>query len=112
MCSVIRWSKKLAKTAFYWSFMIVYTKAENCLSQQNFCLTRELETKLNIDKECIPKANRVIVPIKLKDKVLQMLYSEHMGISNSPFTLGATHGRPAPHHPSGQQLRALQTGIQ
>ena len=33
-------------------------------------------------------------------------------VSYGPFRLGATHGRQAPHHPSGQQLRALQTGIQ
>ena len=38
---------------------------------------------LNIDKECVLKANRVIVPVKLKDKVLQMLHSEHMGISKT-----------------------------
>ena len=37
----------------------------------------------NIDKDCILKANRVIVPIKLKDEVLQMLHSEHMGISKT-----------------------------
>ena len=29
-----------------------------------------------------------------------------------PSRLGATHGRQAPHHPSGQQARVLQTGIQ
>ena len=38
---------------------------------------------LNIDKECVLKANRVIVPVKLKDKVMQMLHSEHMGISKT-----------------------------
>ena len=31
--------------------------------------------------------------------------------SYGPFTLGVTHGRQEPHHPSGQQLRALQTGV-
>ena len=31
---------------------------------------------------------------------------------NGPFTLWATHGRQAPHYLSGQQLRAIQTGIQ
>ena len=37
-----------------------------------------------------------------------LLWATHYG----PFTLRATHWRQAPHHPSGQQLRALQTGIQ
>ena len=39
--------------------------------------------QLNIDKECVLKASRVIVPVKLKNKVLQMLHSEHMGISKT-----------------------------
>ena len=30
---------------------------------------QRVEDKLNIDKECVLKANRVIVPVKLKDKV-------------------------------------------
>ena len=34
------------------------------------------------------------------------LISEKGVQCNGPFTLGATHGRQAPHHPSGQQLRA------
>ena len=42
-----------------------------------------VKDQLNIDKECVLKANRVIVPVKLKDKVLQMLHSEHMGISKT-----------------------------
>ena len=42
-----------------------------------------VKDQLNIDKECVLKANRVIFPVKLKDKVLQMLHSEHMGISKS-----------------------------
>ena len=33
-------------------------------------------------------------------------------VPDGPSRLGATHGRQAPHHPSGQQPRALQTGIQ
>ena len=36
--------------------------------------------QLNIDKEWVLKAIRVIVPVKLMDKVMQMLHSEHMGI--------------------------------
>ena len=72
-------SFKLVRTAFY-QFMIAYSKAENYFGQQNFCLMQELKDQLNIDKECVLKANRVIVPVKLKDKVLQMLHIEHMGI--------------------------------
>ena len=37
-----------------------------------------VKDQLNIDKECVLKANRIIVPVKLKDKVLQMLHSEHI----------------------------------
>ena len=44
---------------------------------------QRVKDQLNIDKECVLKANRVIVPVKLKDKVLQMLHSEHMGISKT-----------------------------
>ena len=44
---------------------------------------RRVKDQLNIDKECVLKANRVIVPVKLKNKVLQMLHSEHMGISKT-----------------------------
>ena len=40
-----------------------------------------VKDQLNTDKECVFKANRVIVLVKLKDKVLKMLHSEHMGIS-------------------------------
>ena len=40
------------------------------------------------------------------------LYIPKKGCYNGPFTLGATHGRQAPHHPPGQQQRAFQTGIQ
>ena len=83
MCPVMRWSKKLAKTEFYRPFMIVCSKAEICLSKQNFYLTQELKDQLNIDKDFILKANRVIFLIKLKDKVLQMLHSEHMDISKT-----------------------------
>ena len=53
------------------------------LPQQNFCLTREFKDQHNIDKECVLKANRVIVPVKLKDRVMQMLHSEHMDISKT-----------------------------
>ena len=42
---------------------------------------QRVKDQLNIDKECVLKANRVIVPVKLKNKVMQMLHSEHMGIS-------------------------------
>ena len=42
-----------------------------------------VKDQLNIDKECVLKANRVIVPVKLKDKVLKMLHSDHMGISKT-----------------------------
>ena len=42
-----------------------------------------VKDQLNIYKECVLKVNRVIVPVKLKDKVLQMLHSEHMGISKT-----------------------------
>ena len=48
-----------------------------------FLTYARVNDQLNIDKECVLKANRVIVPVKLKDKVLQMLHSEHMGISNA-----------------------------
>ena len=41
---------------------------------------QRVKDQLNIDKECVLKANRIIVPVKLKDKVMQMLHSEHMGI--------------------------------
>ena len=44
---------------------------------------QRVKDQLNIDKECVLKANRVIVPVKLKDKVMQMLHSEHMGISKT-----------------------------
>ena len=44
---------------------------------------QRVKDHLNIDKECVLKANRVIVPVKLKDKVMQMLHSEHMGISKT-----------------------------
>ena len=44
---------------------------------------QRVKDQLNIDKECVLKANRVIVPVKLKGKVMQMLHSEHMGISKT-----------------------------
>ena len=44
---------------------------------------QRIKDHLNIDKECVLIANRVIVPVKLKDKVMQMLHSEHMGISKT-----------------------------
>ena len=95
MCLVMRWSKELTRTAFYQSFMIVYSKAENCLSQQNFNLTHELiKDQLNIDKECVLKANRFIVPDKLKDKILQMIHSEQMGISKTNNLPGIMFGGP------------------
>ena len=36
---------------------------------------QRVKNHLNIDKECVPKDNRVIVPVKLKDKVMQMLHN-------------------------------------
>ena len=44
---------------------------------------QRVKYQLNIDKECVLKANRVIVPVKLKDKVMQMLHNEHMDISKT-----------------------------
>ena len=41
---------------------------------------QRVKDQLNIDKECVLKANRVIVPVKLMDKVMQMLHNEHLGI--------------------------------
>ena len=34
-----------------------------------------VKDQLNIDKECVLKANRVIVPVKLKDKVLHKCFT-------------------------------------
>ena len=48
-----------------------------------FLAYARVNDQLNIDKECVLEANRIIVPNKLKDKVLQMLHSEHMGISKT-----------------------------
>ena len=48
-----------------------------------FLSYQRIKDHLNIDKECVLKANRVIVPLKLKDKVMQMLHSEIMGISKT-----------------------------
>ena len=42
-----------------------------------------VKDQLNINKECVVKANRVTVPVKLKYKLLQMLHSKHMGISKT-----------------------------
>ena len=42
-----------------------------------------VKDQLNIDKECVLKGNRAIALVKLKDKVLQMFHSEHMGISRT-----------------------------
>ena len=44
---------------------------------------QRIKDHLNIDKECVLKASRVIVPVKLKDKVMQMLHSEYVGISKT-----------------------------
>ena len=41
---------------------------------------QRVKDHINLDKECVLKANRIIVPVKLKNKVMQMLHSEHMGI--------------------------------
>ena len=48
-----------------------------------FLSYQRIKDHLNIDKECVLKANRVIVPVKLKDYVMQMLHSEHMCISKT-----------------------------
>ena len=77
--------------------MVRETRKDRILSVVRDCLLkgRELpqsaeflpytrvKDQLNIHKECVLKANRVIIPVKLKDKVLQMLHSEHMGISKT-----------------------------
>ena len=77
--------------------MVNQTRKDSILSVVYDCLLkgRELpqsaeflpyvrvKDQFNIDKICVLKANRVIVPVKLKDKVLQMLHSEHMGISKT-----------------------------
>ena len=47
------------------------------------CARVKDQFNIDIDKKCVLKANIVIVPVKLKDKVLQMLHSEHMGISKT-----------------------------
>ena len=53
------------------------------LTLTEFLTYARVKYQQNIDKECILKANRVIVPVKLKDKVLEMLHSEHLGISKT-----------------------------
>ena len=53
-----------------------------------------VKDQLNIDKECVLKANRFIVPDKLKDKVLQMIHSEQMGISKTKNLPGIMFGGP------------------
>ena len=102
MCHMKKWSKKLASTEFYQLFMIETipfnvsyeemvkeTRKHRILSVVYDCLLKgrefpqpaeflpyqRVKDQLNIDKECVLKANRVIVPVKLKDKVMQMLHS-------------------------------------
>ena len=48
-----------------------------------FLQYQRVKDQLNIDKECVLKANRVISLVKLKDKVMKMLHNEHMGISKT-----------------------------
>ena len=83
MCQMITWSEKLTRTAFYQLFMIAYSKYRELPQSAEFLPYTRVKDQLNIDKEFVLKANRVIVPITLKDKVLQMLHSEHMGISKT-----------------------------
>ena len=82
MCQMMRWSFKLLRTAFYVVYDCLLKGRELPQSAEYLPYTR-VKDQLNIDKECILKANRVIDPVKLKDKVLQMLHSEHMGISKT-----------------------------
>ena len=77
--------------------MVRETRKDRILSVVDDCLIKgrglplsaeflpyqRIKDHLNIDKECVLKANRVIVPVKLKDKVMQMLHSEHMSISKT-----------------------------
>ena len=77
--------------------MVRETRKERILSVVYGCLLKgrdlpqssefipyaRVKDQLNIDKECAHKANRIIVPVKLKDKVMKMLHSEHMGISKT-----------------------------
>ena len=79
---MMRWSEKLARTAFYQLFMIAFLIKDRELPQSaEFLPYQRIKDHLNIDKECVLKANRVIVPVKLKDKVMKMIHSEHIGIS-------------------------------
>ena len=41
---------------------------------------QRVKDQLNIDKKCVLKANRVIVPVKLKNKIMQMLHKITMSI--------------------------------
>ena len=56
-------------------------KGRNLPQSAKFLPYMRVKDQFNIHKEYALKVNRVIVPGKLKDKVLQMLHSEHMGIS-------------------------------
>ena len=60
-----------------------FLKGRELPQSAEFLPYQRVKDHLNIDKECILKADRVIVPVKLKDKVMQMLHSEHMGISKT-----------------------------
>ena len=53
------------------------------LQSAEFLHYARVKDQLNIDKECVLKANKIIAPVKLIDKVLKMLHSEHMGISKT-----------------------------
>ena len=80
----MRWPEKLARTAFYQLFMIAFLiKGRELPQSAEFLPYQRIKDHLNIDKECVLKANRVIVPVKLKDKVMQMLHSEHIGDKES-----------------------------
>ena len=73
---------------------------------------KELQGRMSMWASLCPPVcpSTVSLPLDLPLRVLKRVTVWHH--PNSPVTLGATHGRQAPHHPSGQQLRALQTGIQ
>ena len=64
----MRWSKNFARTAFYQSFMTVYSKAENCLSQQNFYLTRELKISSILIRNAFSKPTGSLSQLNWKTK--------------------------------------------
>ena len=77
---MMRWSEKIARTAVVYDCLL---KGREFPQSAEFLPYQRVKDQLNIDKECVLKANRVIVPVKLKDKVMQMVHSEHMAISKT-----------------------------